>query len=140
MDIIVNFILGMPREAWMTAIAIVGIMGLLAIIKKAIRLGITVVILAVIITYGGMVVRGIQEEYDIQVNGSVVSATIDNDIMVIDLQKIESIAVSKNGDDKVTLSITSDDGLQANIDMPNIVYSVTQVIANKYDVEIKNVE
>lgn len=140
MDTIVGFILSMPREAWMMAICVVGIMGLIAIIKKAVKLGVLVVVLAVLFTYGGMAVRNIQAEYNIQVNGSVVSAVIDNEPLVVDFKEIESITVAKKGEDRVTLSVTSSDGLQANIDVPNVVYKITQAIAEEYGVIVKSIE
>ena len=130
MENIASYLLSMPREAWVVAIAIIGLLGILSIIKKAIKLGITVLILAVLVTNGGTYLNKLKNDYSLSVNDTKISAVINGRPIQIDLSEIEDIVVQdtglkdSEGMSTVTLRLYSVDGAETMVEVPSVIYKI----------------
>lgn len=137
MDMISSVLMGIdPKAIWIAA-GIVGVLGLLAIIKKAVKIGVLVLVIALAITYGGSVVNNIRDTYQIEVNGSHISMVVDNKDYSIDLADIKSIEKVSKSNDGVELNIVSGSNTNMNITVPEVLYNLIKPVAEKQGIELK---
>lgn len=55
-----SLLVGIPQETWIIAIVIVLAIGIISIIKKAVKLGIMVIVVALVLTYSGITAEKIR--------------------------------------------------------------------------------
>ena len=67
------------------AVVVILIAGLLAVIKKAVKLGIIVLIIALLVGYGGSFLNSIKERYDFSINGTELYVRVMNNEYNIEL-------------------------------------------------------
>lgn len=136
MEAVSGILMGIdPRAIWIAA-GIVGVLGLLAILKKAIKLGILVLVIALAITYGGSAINNIKDTYQIEVEGSYISMVVDEKEYSIDLSDINSVNVININEDGVELDIISGDNTKMNITVPKILFNMIKPIIEKQGVLI----
>lgn len=134
MEAVSGILMGIdPRAIWIAA-GIVGVLGLLAILKKAIKLGILVLVIALAITYGGSAINNIKDTYQIEVEGSYISMVVDKKEYSIDLSDINSVNVININKDGVELDIISGDNTKMNITVPKILFNMIKPIIEKQGV------
>lgn len=136
MEALSGMVLGLdPKVLWISA-CIVGVLGLLALLKKAIKAGILIIVIALVITYGGSVVQGIQEKYNLDVDGSIVSMEIDGKKMSLDIADINSCKVISQTEDKVKLEIQSGSSATLTVDIPKVMFNVLKPMIKDKVVEL----
>lgn len=118
------------------AIAILVLAGIISIIKKAIRLGITVLILALLLNYGGQYIHKFQQNYNINVKGDVVQLTVGGQTHQISLSGMKRVELFNlgNGYYRITLYYEEDETSQLTVKVPTYMvdviksYAITQGI------------
>ena len=99
----------------------------LAIVKKLLKLAIIFAVVSVLLTSAGVVKNKIQENYSINVNGSVVEYKIQGNEGSIDMKEIQEVQVSKGedgGNSKITF--VSKSGYEYSVEVPKIAWSVVK--------------
>lgn len=138
MEAIGGILMGIDPQAIWIAAGIVGVLGLLAILKKAIKLGIMVLVIALAITYGGSVINNVRDTYQIEVEGSYISMVVNEKEYSIDLSDIKSVTVVNIGDGGVELDIVSGDNTKMNITVPKALFNMLKPIIEKQGVLVNS--
>lgn len=55
-----GLLVGIPKEAWIIAVVVVLAIGVISIVKKAVKFGIMVIVVALVITYSGITAEKIR--------------------------------------------------------------------------------
>lgn len=128
---------GLDMRYVYVAIAILVLAGIISIIKKAIRLGITVLILALLLNYGGQYIYKFQQNYNINVKGDVMQLTVGGQTHQISLSGIKRVELFNlgNGYYRITLYYEKEDETsQLTVKVPTYMvdviksYAITQGI------------
>ncbi len=121
------------------AAAIVAIAGILSLIKKAIKLGIIVIAISLVITYGGNVLNEIKENYKFNMEGTTMQVTILDKSYSVDLLNVKEAIAQDVGNGNVRLELYDKQGnaYTQPIVMNRMIYQLIKGQADKYSIEIK---
>ncbi len=126
---------GLDVKYLYAAVAIIVIAAVIALIKKAIKVGLVVLVIALAITYGGMVIKDFQQKYNIDVNGTVISMTMEGKDYTFDYKAVKQIDAQDLGTGNVKLDIETITG-RMFITVPRFIFDSIKVQASKYDIKI----
>lgn len=126
-------------ETWMAniepevlAIIVVVVIALIVIslIKKMVKLAITIVIIALVLGAVVPTVSGLKEEYNVQFEENTVSVDIQGSTVTLDFDKLDRFVVTDNGDDTYTVEIHNvvEDGF-SKVELSKVEYIGLRVIA-----------
>lgn len=124
MNKIISLIAGLDTKVIYIVCGVIIVLGVLALIKKIISIGITIIVIALMMSYGGSVMDKIKEEYGVGIQGSIISMDIGGEKQEIDVSLIDSI--EKIGDSdagKVNILVISGEN-EVEVEVPIIVYMV----------------
>lgn len=129
--------LGIDIKYIYIAAGIVALAGLIAIIKKVFKLGIAILVISILFTYGGRLAHSFQEKYNFKVEGTKVYMVIDDREHSIDFNVIESIDAFDTGGGMVNLDITTDRGGKVSIKkVPRFIFNGIKKPAEKSGITI----
>lgn len=116
-----EFILSLdPRVLWVIG-GVALVLGILAIVRKAIKLAISAVLVCVLMTYGGTMLEQVKQDFNVELNGTTATITILGKEHNIDITKLE-IEVLEDKGDKQSVEI-SYDGKEYKVDLPKDIVS-----------------
>lgn len=121
------------------AVAILGVAFIISLVKKAIKLGILVLVIALLLTYGGSMVSKIQEKYNINVEGDTITAVVDGKEYTLDLELVSEIVITDIGKGKVKVAIKAADENKskvAEVEMYRFMFNAVKKQAEKLEVPI----
>ena len=118
------------------AVGILVIGVLLSIIKKAFKLGLIVLVIAAILTYGGTAISKLQSKYQIESTGSTISLQLNGKPYSLDYSEIVSIEAQDLGNGKERLSISKLDSSKTFIDVPQFIYNIIKEKAEEKNIKI----
>jgi len=121
------------------AVAILGVAFIISLVKKAIKLGILVLVIALLLTYGGSMVSKIQEKYNINVEGDTITAVVDGKEYTLDLELVSEIVITDIGKGKVKVAIKAADENKskvAEVEMYRFMSNAVKKQAEKLEVPI----
>ena len=109
MNSLISFASNIDTKYVYIAVAILGVAFIISLVKKAIKLGILVLVIALLLTYGGSMVSKIQEKYNINVEGDTITAVVDGKEYTLDLELVSEIVITDIGKGKVKVAIKASD-------------------------------
>lgn len=116
-----EFILSLdPRVLWVIG-GVALVLGILAIVRKAIKLAVSAVLVCVLMTYGGTMLEQVKQDFNVELNGTTATITILGKEHNIDITKLE-IEVLEDKGDKQSVEI-SYDGKEYKVDLPKDIVS-----------------
>lgn len=116
-----EFILSLdPRVLWVIG-GVALVLGILAIIRKAIKLAVSAVLVCILLTYGGTMLDQVKQDFNVELNGTTATITILGKEHNIDITKLE-IEVLEDKGDKQSVEI-SYDGKEYKVDLPKDIVS-----------------
>lgn len=116
-----EFILSLdPRVLWVIG-GVALVLGILAIVRKAIKLAISAVLVCALMTYGGTMLEQVKQDFNVELNGTTATITILGKEHSIDITKLE-IEVLEDKGDKQSVEI-SYDGKEYKVDLPKDIVS-----------------
>ena len=125
-----EFILSLdPRVLWVIG-GVALVLGILAIIRKAIKLAVSAVLVCILLTYGGTMLDQVKQDFNVELNGTTATITILGKEHNIDITKLE-IEVLEDKGDKQSVEIRYD-GKEYKVDLPkDIVSKIADNIPSK---------
>lgn len=118
-----------PRILWVIG-GLALVLGIIAIIKKAISLAITAMIVFAIMTYGGTTLDKVKKDFNVELNGTTATITVLGKEHDIDITKLD-INVLEDKGDKKSVEITYD-GKKYTVDLPtDIVDKITNTLQSQ---------
>lgn len=121
-----EFILSLdPRVLWVIG-GLALVLGILAIIRKAIKLAVSAVLVCIILTYGGTMIDQVKQDFNVELNGTTATITVLGKEHNIDITKLE-IEVLEDKGDKQSVEIRYD-GKEYKVDLPKDI--VSKIIDN----------
>lgn len=116
-----EFILSLdPRVLWVIG-GVALVLGILAIVRKAIKLAVSAILVCVLMTYGGTMLEQVKQDFNVELNGTTATITILGKEHNIDITKLE-IEVLEDKGDKQSVEI-SYDGKEYKVDLPKDIVS-----------------
>lgn len=116
-----EFILSLdPRVLWVIG-GVALVLGILAIIRKAIKLAVSAVLVCILLTYGGTMLDQVKQDFNVELNGTTATITILGKEHNIDITKLE-IEVLEDKGDKQSVEIRYD-GKEYKVDLPKDIVS-----------------
>lgn len=109
---------------------------IVALIKKAIKIAITVGLIAFCVTSLGPIAKDFQNKYKMEVDKYKAIITIDNQKTVLNKEEIKSIQLINHGLSGYTLNITYKDGV-ASINIPNFMMNKVKSFAENSDIQVE---
>lgn len=97
---LVNFLAlfnGLDIKYVYMAVGILILAGVISFIKRAVKLGVTIIILALLLNYGGNYVHNFQQKYNIHITKDTVSMCVDGKDYSISLNNIERVEYTMAG-------------------------------------------
>ncbi len=139
MNSLISFASNIDTKYVYIAVAILGVAFIISLVKKAIKLGILVLVIALLLTYGGSMVSKIQEKYNINVEGDTITAVVDGKEYTLDLELVSEIVVTDIGKGKVKVAIKAADENKskvAEVEMYRFMFNAVKKQAEKLEVPI----
>lgn len=139
MNSLISFASNMDTKYVYIAVAILGVAFIISLVKKAIKLGILVLVIALLLTYGGSMVSKIQEKYNINVEGDTITAVVDGKEYTLDLELVSEIVITDIGKGKVKVAIKAADENKskvAEVEMYRFMFNAVKKQAEKLEVPI----
>jgi len=139
MNSLISFASNIDTKYVYIAVAILGVAFIISLVKKAIKLGILVLIIALLLTYGGSMVSKIQEKYNINVEGDTITAVVDGKEYTLDLELVSEIVITDIGKGKVKVAIKAADENKskvAEVEMYRFMFNAVKKQAEKLEVPI----
>lgn len=127
-----------PTYIWML-VGICAIVLLLSLLKKAVKLAITVLIIGLCATAVVPWAQNFQEKYQIRVEDGALAMKIDGEDFFIDREGIKSMQLVNDGFGNYSLGITYKDGLQT-IKLPTFMTNTIKEFAERYYIPIEVLE
>jgi len=120
------------------AVVVILIAGLLAVIKKAVKLGIIVLIIALLVGYGGSFLNSIKERYDFSINGTELYVRVMNNEYNIELVDVKEINVQDLGNGNVKMEIYDTEGkaYTTPITINGTIYQLIKKQVSKHDIVV----
>lgn len=116
-----EFILSLdPRVLWVIG-GVALVLGILAIIRKAIKLAVSAVLVCILLTYGGTMLDQVKQDFNVELNGTTATITVLGKEHNIDITKLE-IEVLEDKGDKQSVEIRYD-GKEYKVDLPKDIVS-----------------
>lgn len=139
MNSLISFASNIDTKYVYIAVAILGVAFIISLVKKAIKLGILVLVIALLLTYGGSMVSKIQEKYNINVEGDTITAVVDGKEYTLDLELVSEIVITDIGKGKVKVAIKAADENKskvAEVEMYRFMFNAVKKQAEKLKVPI----
>lgn len=139
MNSFISFASNIDTKYVYIAVAILGVAFIISLVKKAIKLGILVLVIALLLTYGGSMVSKIQEKYNINVEGDTITAVVDGKEYTLDLELVSEIVITDIGKGKVKVAIKAADENKskvAEVEMYRFMFNAVKKQAEKLEVPI----
>ncbi len=139
MNSLISFASNINTKYVYMAVAILGVAFIISLVKKAIKLGILVLVIALLLTYGGSMVSKIQEKYNINVEGDTITAVVDGKEYTLDLELVSEIVITDIGKGKVKVAIKAADENKskvAEVEMYRFMSNAVKKQAEKLEVPI----
>lgn len=139
MNTLISFASNIDTKYVYIAVAILGVAFIISLVKKAIKLGILVLVIALLLTYGGSMVSKIQEKYNINVEGDTITAVVDGKEYTLDLELVSEIVITDIGKGKVKVAIKAADENKskvAEVEMYRFMFNAVKKQAEKLEVPI----
>jgi|LFRM01.1.fsa_nt_gb hypothetical protein len=139
MNSLISFASNIDTKYVYIAVAILGVAFIISLVKKAIKLGILVLVIALLLTYGGSMVSKIQEKYNINVEGDTITAVVDGKEYTLDLELVSEIVITDIGKGKVKVAIKAADENKskvAEVEMYRFMFNAVKKQAEKLEVPI----
>lgn len=139
MNSLISFASNIDTKYVYIAVAILGVAFIISLVKKAIKLGILVLVIALLLTYGGSMVSKIQEKYNINVEGDTITAVVDGKEYTLDLELVSEIVVTDIGKGKVKVAIKAADENKskvAEVEMYRFMFNAVKKQVEKLEVPI----
>ena len=136
MEQVMGLIGSIDKDIWLIIGAIIAVLAIISLIKKAIKLGMLILVVAFVVTFGGSFVSNIKDKLGVTVVDSTLH--IDNDLVgtySIDLNTVESIVIKdadNSGDVIVDISMKSK---TQTIEMPERVLWVVKAVLEKTKID-----
>ena len=136
MEQVMSLIGSIDKDIWLIIGAIIAVLAIISLIKKAIKLGMLILVVAFVVTFGGSFVSNIKDKLGVTVVDSTLH--IDNDLVgtySIDLNTVESIVIKdadNSGDVIVDISMKSK---TQTIEMPERVLWVVKAVLDKTKID-----
>ena len=136
MEQVMGLIGSIDKDIWLIIGAIIAVLAIISLIKKAIKLGMLILVVAFVVTFGGSFVSNIKDKLGVTVVDSTLH--IDNDLVgtySIDLNTVESIVIKdadNSGDVIVDISMKSK---TQTIEMPERVLWVVKAVLDKTKID-----
>ena len=116
-----EFILSLdPRVLWVIG-GVALVLGILAIIRKAIKLAVSAALVCILLTYGGTMLDQVKQDFNVELNGTTATITVLGKEHNIDITKLE-IEVLEDKGDKQSVEIRYD-GKEYKVDLPKDIVS-----------------
>lgn len=116
-----EFILSLdPRVLWVIG-GLALVLGILSIIRKAIKLAVSAVLVCILLTYGGTMLDQVKQDFNVELNGTTATITVLGKEHNIDITKLE-IEVLEDKGDKQSVEIRYD-GKEYKVDLPKDIVS-----------------
>ena len=136
MEQVMGLIGSIDKDIWLIIGAIIAVLAIISLIKKAIKLGMIILVVAFVVTFGGSFVSNIKDKLGVTVVDSTLH--IDNDLVgtySIDLNTVESIVI-KDADNSgnVIVDISMKSKTQT-IEMPERVLWVVKAVLEKTKID-----
>jgi len=136
MEQVIGLIGSIDKDIWIIIGAIIAVLAIISFIKKAIKLGMIILVVAFVVTFGGSFVSNIKDKLGVTVVDSTLH--IDNDLVgtySIDLNTVESIVI-KDADNSgnVIVDISMKSKTQT-IEMPERVLWVVKAVLEKTKID-----
>ena len=109
-----------PRVLWVIG-GVALVLGILAIIRKAIKLAVSAVLVCILLTYGGTMLDQVKQDFNVELNGTTATITVLGKEHNIDITKLE-IEVLEDKGDKQSVEIRYD-GKEYKVDLPKDIVS-----------------
>jgi len=139
MNSLISFASNIDTKYVYIAVAILGVAFIISLVKKAFKLGILVLVIALLLTYGGSMVSKIQEKYNINVEGDTIIAVVDGKEYTLDLELVSEIVITDIGKGKVKVAIKAADENKskvAEVEMYRFMSNAVKKQAEKLEVPI----
>jgi len=136
MEQVMSLIGSIDKDIWLIIGAIIAVLAIISLIKKAIKLGMLILVVAFVVAFGGSFVSNIKDKLGVTVVDSTLH--IDNDLVgtySIDLNTVESIVIKdadNSGDVIVDISMKSK---TQTIEMPERVLWVVKAVLEKTKID-----
>lgn len=105
MEQLMSSLCSVDKNTWLIIGAVLVVFAVISFVKKIIKLGLFILILALGITYGGRVVSSMSEKLGITMNNGIISI---NDSYDIELNNVKSVVIkTTDNKDKVMLDIVT---------------------------------
>ena len=139
MNSLISFASNIDTKYVYIAVAILGVAFIISLVKKAIKLGILVLVIALLLTYGGSMVSKIQEKYNINVEGDTITAVVDGKEYTLDLELVSEIVKTDilKGMVKVAIKAADENKSKvAEVEMYRFMFNAVKKQAEKLEVPI----
>lgn len=104
-----------PRVLWVIG-GVALILGVLAIVRKTVKMAISALLICALMTYGGTMLEKAKDGFDVELNGTTATVTLMGKEHEIDITKLEVVELEDKGDKKkVEIKY---DGKSYTIDLP----------------------
>lgn len=138
MENMISLFAGLDTKIVLIAAGLVALAGIIAIFKKAVKIGIFVLAIAVLVTVGGSYLAELQQQYGFSAEGSVISVTLDGKQYTVDMENIDTVKSYDNGNGSVKLEVWSGE-YKLELDVPRFIYNAAKGIMEKNNVEVVEV-
>ena len=111
-----------PKVIWITA-GIIAILGIISLVKKAIKLGIIILIVSLVVTYGGSYIDQFKEKYQFEFNSSGISVMVDGQKKEFSFDALNNMEVTPSSTNNVEVSIKDENGKTYKFEMNKKLYN-----------------
>lgn len=133
MDNIITMFAGIDKTYILICAAILVIAGIVALVMKALKIGIVVVLVACLIYVGGNYIEGLQAQYNVYSNGNTIYFTLEGVEQSIDFKDVSKVLIK----DSSKLNYKEYDIV---VGEDHIWVSIPKIVSDKVVNEIKNLD
>jgi len=117
------------------AVALLLIVGVLALVKKVVKLGIVVIVIALAVSTLGPMAKSFQEDYKFSIEDGAIHMTISGAEYEISRESYKEIVIVNKGMGKYEVQAVSNDG-ELKVIVPSFMISKIQDFGDRYGIPV----
>ena len=139
MEALIGHLIAFGQDKLLIVCMILAIIGLVVILNKLIKIGITILLIGAIVAGGSNYINRLKAEYGFELDTKHVAIVLDEESYSIEFEKVDKIEVRDTGD-TVECKIYNSNEQCMRLSIPDRVYMVAKPILKKYHIDIIDID
>lgn len=140
MEGIVAALYNVDSKVWIGLAIVLVVLAIIGIIKKAVKLGITLIVIGLVFGAGGTALNNLAENYNIKLVDGVIEVKLGEQEYSMSADNVDAIDVTTYKDGKSVVTLTLYGGIEKDIEVPTLITGVIEKIADTAGIPFSKTE